>query len=70
MDDADKKSALSDIMAAAHALADIAWPSDSAPVPTDGLRAIMDIQAAACRALDLPDDLPLLSGDPQIDGPI
>jgi hypothetical protein len=65
MDDVSKKVALSEIMGAAHALADIAWPHDN--IPRKGTDALIDIQIAAAKALGLPDDLPLLSGDPQID---
>ena len=67
MADVSKKLALSEIMGAAHALADIAWPRDGAPVPAEALRAIIDIQIAACRALGLPEDLDLMSGDTLID---
>ncbi len=70
MDDDDKMLALCEIMEKAHALAECAWPRDGegkSDMPEAGLHAIMDIQTAACRALDLPEDTPLMTGDPTID---
>jgi len=63
--DQQKLLALQSIMSAVHALADVAWPDDN--VPKAGLAAIIDVQISAAAALGLPDDLPLLSGDPLID---
>ena len=71
-DDLDraKLEALCSIMEAAHALAEIAWPRDGcgrSEMPDEGLRAIIDIQQRASLALGLPEDLPLMTGDPQYD---
>lgn len=70
MDDDDKKRALCEIMARVHALAETAWPRDSRGVsemPVEGELAIIDCQQAAAKALGLPEDLDLMTGDPVID---
>lgn len=48
------------IMAAAHELAELAWPDKQ---PEEATRRLIGIQMAACRALDMPEDLPLRVGD-------
>lgn len=66
----DKKRALCAIMANAHALADLAWPRNDegvSPMPNSALLLIIDIQESAGKALGLPIDLPLMTGDPLID---
>jgi len=68
--DREKLRALCGIMERVHALADFAWPRDPCGVSAmtdEGLRLIMDIQTAASVALDLPVDLPLMTGDPLTD---
>ena len=50
---------LRSIMAAAHALADRAWPDQ---IPEDASRMLIDVQIAACKALGLPEDLDLTDG--------
>jgi len=46
-----------------------AWPSDDGKLmPADALTELIDIQIAACKALGLPDDMDLRTGDPTIDG--
>lgn len=62
MDDTGKKFALSEIMGKAHALAELAWPTGG--TPPEALRALIDIQIAACKALGLPEDLDLMTGGP------
>lgn len=64
MDTDSKKRALCEIMGEVHALAEIAWPDAT---PQDAVRAIIDIQVAAARALGLPENLDLMIGDPRID---
>jgi hypothetical protein len=69
-DDHMKKLALCEIMEKVHALAEIAWPRDGCGVskmPDEALRAIMDVQASAGAAIGLPDNVPLMTGDPMID---
>lgn len=51
--------ALDAIMAAAHALAELAWPDTQ---PEEATRRLIDIQIAVCKALAMPEDLPLRSG--------
>ena len=68
--DPEKLESLCEIMAAVHALADRAWPRDDAGVsdmPDDALRLIIDIQVQASRALGLPEDLDLMTGNPLVD---
>jgi hypothetical protein len=60
MDIVGKKHILIEIMRSTHALAGLAWPDG---IPQTSLDHIIDIQMKACKALGLPDDLPLLSGD-------
>lgn len=70
MDDASKKHALSDIMAKAHALAEVAWPRDAAgqsDMPPQALSALIDVQIAAAKALGLPEDLDLMTGNELVD---
>lgn len=65
-----KMEALCGIMAKAHALADLAWPRDASGVSAmtqEGQRAIIDIQIQASKALGLPGNLDLMTGDPLID---
>ena len=67
----DQIAALREIMAKAHALAEIAWPRDAlgaSAMPDAGLLALVDIQIEAAKALGLPADLDLMTGDPMIDG--
>ena len=52
------------IMQSAHALADIAWPDG---LPQAATWELMNIQKSSCHALGLPDDLPIMCGDPTID---
>ena len=52
--------ALDAIMAAAHALAELAWPDKQ---PEEATRRLLDIQIAACRALAIDEDIPLRVGD-------
>jgi hypothetical protein len=47
------------IMANVHVLAAIAWPDG---MPIEALAAMIDIQSSACKALGLPEDLPLTDG--------
>jgi hypothetical protein len=69
MDEQAKMDALDSIMRSAHALAELAWPSgDGKLMPADALTELIDIQIAACKALGLPDDMDLRTGDPTIDG--
>ena len=66
----DKKRKLCAIMAKAHALAELAWPRNDEGVsdmPIEGLHMIMDIQTEASKALGLPENLDLMTGDPLID---
>jgi hypothetical protein len=68
--DTDKLLALCEIMRTVHALADYAWPRDDSGVSEmkdEGLRLIIDIQEQASRALGLPEDLDLMTGNPEID---
>ena len=45
-----------------------AWPNDGVTVmPADALTAIIDIQMTACRALGLPEEMNLLTGNPAFD---
>jgi hypothetical protein len=72
MDDLDREKLrqLSEIMGKVHALADAAWPRDDIGVSKmsqDELRLIIDIQIQAAKALGLPDNLDLMTGDPTID---
>jgi len=70
MDEAGKKLALSEIMGAAHALAEVAWPRDAggnSDMPQEAVRALIDVQIAAAKALGLPDDLDLMTGDALFD---
>jgi hypothetical protein len=60
MDIVGKKHLLIEIMRSTHALAAIAWPDG---IPLAALDHIIDIQIKACKALGLPGDLPLLTGD-------
>lgn len=65
-----KMQSLCSIMAAAHALAETAWPrrpDGSSDMPIEGQDRLIDVQIAAAAALGLPDDLPLMTGDPDID---
>ena len=57
-------------MASVHALADHAWPRDDcgvSPMSADAERLIIDIQQEASKALGLPENLDLMTGDPLID---
>jgi hypothetical protein len=66
MDDTGKKLALSAIMAKAYALAEVAWPRDAAgksDMPEQALLALIDVQSEAAKALGLPEDLDLMTGD-------
>jgi hypothetical protein len=68
--DTDKKRALCAIMAKVHALAETAWPRDGvgrSSMPLAGEHAIIDVQEAAAKALGLPEDLDLMTGDPVTD---
>ncbi len=70
MDAYGKKLALCSIMGKVHALAETAWPRDGRGVsamPIAAERAIIDIQEAAAKALGLPEDLDLMTGDPVTD---
>jgi hypothetical protein len=70
MDNAGKKLALCNIMAAVHALAETAWPRDArgiSEMPVEGEVAIIGCQEAAAKALGLPEDLVLMTGDPATD---
>ena len=60
MDRPGKIFALQQIMASVHELATLAWPNET---PRDALGIIVDIQQRACKALGLPEDLDLTSGD-------
>jgi len=60
MDKPGKIFALRQIMASVHELAALAWP---AGMPPNALGVIIDIQQHACKALGLPEDLDLTSGD-------
>lgn len=64
MDDAGKKFALSEIMGKAHALVDVTCPGGG-PTSPEVLRALIDIQIAACKALKMPEDLDLMTGGPE-----
>jgi hypothetical protein len=58
------------IMAKVHALADYAWPRNNegvSPMRREAIGLIMDIQAQAAKALGLPEDLDLMTGDMTID---
>ena len=58
------------IMERAHALADLAWPRNDqgvSPMPEQAMHLIIDIQQRAAKALGLPEDLDLMTGDPSID---
>ena len=66
----ERLRALCDIMAKVHVLAEVAWPRDDcgmSEMPNEGLLAIMDVQGEASKALGLPEDLDLMTGDPLID---
>jgi hypothetical protein len=66
----DPKRALCAIMSKVHALAEIAWPRDGegrSAMPEAGMLAIIDCQEAAAKALGLPEDLDLMTGDALID---
>ena len=66
----EKMQALCAIMGKVHALADLACPRDAVGVSAmtqDGQRAIIDIQMQASKALGLPSNLDLMTGDPLID---
>jgi hypothetical protein len=66
----EKMEALCEIMEKVHLLADLAWPRDASgtsAMTQDGQRAIIDVQIAACKALGLPANLDLMTGDPLID---
>jgi hypothetical protein len=68
--DREKLLALCEIMNKVHALADHAWPRNPAgvsPMPEDAERLIIDIQQQASKALGLPENLDLMTGDPSID---
>jgi hypothetical protein len=68
--DRDKLRSLCRIMATVHELADYAWPRNDegvSPMTPDALRLIIDVQMQASKALGLPDDLDLMTGDPLID---
>ena len=70
MDDAGKKFALSEIMGKVHALAEVAWPRDglgNSDMPHEAEMAIIDCQEAAAKALGLPQDLDLMTGDALFD---
>jgi len=69
----DKMDDLIEIMARVHALADYAWPRDDcgvSPMTPDAERLIIDIQERAAKALRLPIDTPLLTGDWVVDSDI
>jgi len=68
--DREKAFSLCEIMGKVHALAEHVWPRDACGVsamPDEALRLIIDIQQEASKALGLPEDLPLMTGDPSID---
>jgi hypothetical protein len=57
-------------MAKVHALAEAAWPRDpcgESDMPEEALRAIIDVQEVAAKALGLPKGLDLMTGDPLVD---
>jgi len=69
-DKAEKLELLCSIMAEVHALAETAWPRDAlgqSAMPMEGLQRIIDVQIAASKALGLPENLDLMTGDPLID---
>jgi hypothetical protein len=57
MDKLGKMFALDQIMGSAHKLADLT------PSPQAATELLIDIQQTACKALGLPEDLPLRAGD-------
>jgi hypothetical protein len=66
----EKMYALCEIMEKVHALADYAWPRNASgvsPMTDDAERLIIDIQQQTSKALGLPIDLDLMTGDPSID---
>lgn len=68
--DREKLRSLCEIMARVHALADHAWPRDGRGVSAmsaDAERLIIDVQQEASKALGLPEDLNLMTGDPVFD---
>ena len=70
MDITAKKHALSAVMAKVHTLAEIAWPRDARGVsdmPHEAEMTIVEVQEAAAKALGLPDDIDLMTGDPVAD---
>ena len=63
----DRLDALSTIMRHATALAELTG-SGSFAMTEAAQSKLIDIQMASCRALGLPEEMNLLSGDPTIDG--
>jgi hypothetical protein len=65
-----KLLALCEIMRGVNALADSAWPRNNVGVSamtSADERLIIDIQQIASKALGLPENLDLMTGDPLID---
>ena len=60
MDRPGKMFQLKKIMKSVHDLAALAWPDAT---PQEAVRVIIDIQQHACKALGLPEDLDLMTGD-------
>jgi hypothetical protein len=70
MQNSEKMRSLCEVMSKVHALADYAWPRNDegvSPMSREAEHHIMDIQMQASKALGLPEDLPLMTGNPLVD---
>jgi hypothetical protein len=66
----EKLERLSVLMGKVNDMVDLAWPRDGegrSTMPEAGIEALIDIQIAACRAMGLPENTKLMSGNPLID---